>query len=56
MPFFSSVVLLTIFRVVVPEEVLVLADESLPLEEEEEVAVCKDVEEGDFGRIGSGIR
>jgi hypothetical protein len=51
-PFFSSVVLRIIFRVVVPE---LEAEESLPLLEEVELA-DKDVPEGDFGRIGSGIK
>ena len=51
MPFFSSVVRRTIFRVVVP----LLDEESLPLDDEDP-SDCKDVEDGDCGRVGSGIR
>ena len=52
MPFFSSVVLRTIF-LVVP---LLLADEPLPLLDDDELCADSDVDDGDFGRIGSGMR
>ena len=51
-PFFSSVVLRIILRVVP----VLLAEESLPLLDEEELCADNDVDDGDLGRIGSGMR
>jgi len=51
-PFFSSVVRRIILRVV---SVLV-AEESLPLLDEEALCADNDVDDGDLGRMGSGMR